>query len=159
MLNIENNIIESKNFKVATIIQPHIDRLDGGHIVVISKIKKYIYLTDLPLDIATELLYVSMLAGKAMKTALNSNGIDVELINYQINGNWSANSKNHDPIHMHIYGRAKSAINQKFGEALFLPNPDTGFYDSFSGLIKDDISKIKIMMLREIKTVENNEFL
>lgn len=143
MVNLDNIIFETENFIIATIRNPHIDRMDGGHIIIISKNTKYKTLSDMPLDIAMELMTLTIAGGNAMKEALNKHGIDVGLINYQVNGNWSVVNEERDPVHMHLYGRAKSAVHQKYGEALYLPNPNTGFYDGFLGLTKEDISTIK----------------
>lgn len=145
-MKIRNKIWESNNFLVVTIECPHIDRSDGGHIVIVCKIDKYKELEELPLQIAYELICLAQKVGKAMKKVLNNNGIDVEIINYQINGNWSVNQINRNPLHLHLYGRAKSSVYQKFGEALHLPCQETGFYTGFRSLTKDDIDKIRGIM-------------
>lgn len=146
MIQIDNVIMETNNFTIATICNPHIDRMDGGHIVIICKNVNYKNLTDMPIDIAEDLMRLTILCGNIMKEVLNSQGIDVELINYQVNGNWSVDNKERDPVHMHLYGRAKSAVHQKYGEALFFPNPNTGFYDDFLGLTKEDILIMQSLM-------------
>lgn len=140
---IKDIIFEDDSFVVATLIRPHIDRKDGGHIIVYLKSNNWINFSDLPQDIATGLVLLAMRVGKAMLQSLNENGIDVGTINYQINGNWSVRCDSRDPIHLHIYGRAKSSVNQKYGESLFLPLPSTGFYDGFSPLSDADIESIK----------------
>lgn len=150
MVNLDNIIFETENFTIATICNPHIDRMDGGHIIIISKNNKYKTLSDMPIDIAMELMTLTIAGGNAMKEALNKQGIDVALINYQVNGNWSVGNEERDPVHMHLYGRAKSAVHQKYGEALYLPNPNTGFYDGFLGLTKEDISIIRTLMSLKI---------
>lgn len=149
-IRINNIICETSNFSVVTIDKPHIDRMDGGQIIIISKISEYKIITDLPIDSATELIKLVMLVGEAMKKALNNNGVDIELINYQINGNWSANKVERDPMHVHLYGRSKSAIHQKFGEALNLPLPNTGFYEGFLGLSHQDIEDIRQVIKEKI---------
>ena len=53
--------------------------------------------------------------------------------------------KKNSPIylHIHIYGRAKSAKIQKYGDALNLPHRETGFYEGFEPLNEEDIKEIK----------------
>ena len=54
-------------------------------------------------------MYLTMLIGEAMIIGLNNRGIDIGRINYQDNGNWGV-FKPEDPfLHVHLYGRAKSA--------------------------------------------------
>lgn len=147
MVLVEHTILETDNFIIVTVKNPHIDRQDGGHIVIMCKEQECKNFTDLPEGAAMELTRLAMQCGLAMKEVLNRHGIDVELINYQMNGNWSVNMKERDPVHMHLYGRARSSRYQKFGEALYLPNPDTGFYKDFTGLTKEDIECIRVEML------------
>jgi hypothetical protein len=47
---------------------------------------------------------------------------------------------------MHIFGRAKNAKIQKYGEAVRLPLRETGFYDNFEALDNEDIEAIKAEM-------------
>lgn len=44
---------------------------------------------------------------------------------------------------MHIFGRAKAATQQKYGEAVQLPRKDTGFYEGFKPLDEEDMISIK----------------
>ena len=129
-------IYSSKYFNVVTLNKPHIARMDGGHLVIFPK-REVEDRTQLTREESQELMKLSITFGKAMKHALNQNGVDVARINYQENGNW------HPRMHLHLYGRAKSAKIQKFGEALCFPKPETGFYDKNKPLIDDDINKIK----------------
>ena len=129
-------IYSSKYFKVVTPNRPHITRADGGHVVIVPKraVEDRTYLTP---EEAKELVQLSIVFGKAMKTALNKRGIDVARINYQENGNWIPE------MHLHLYGRAKSAKLQKFGDALRFPKLETGFYDNNEPLNEADINEIK----------------
>ncbi len=145
-MKIKDKIWESNNFLVVTIECPHIDRNDGGHIVLVCKFDEYKELEELPLQIAYEMIDLAQKVGKVMKKILNNNGIDVEIINYQINGNWSVNQVKRNPLHLHLYGRAKSSVYQKFGEALHLPGQETGFYNEFMSLTKYDIDMIREML-------------
>ena len=46
-------------------------------------------------------------------------------------------------LHIHLYGRAKSAKVNKWGDACHFPQRETGFYDSFEPLNDGDIEEIK----------------
>ena len=130
-------LIYSTNFfDVVTPNKPHITRTDGGHLVIVPK-RAVKNRTELTAKEACELMKTSMVFGKAMKMALNKNGVDIERINYQENGNWVPE------MHLHLYGRARSAKIQKFGEALNFPKLETGFYNNNEPLTNDDINEIK----------------
>lgn len=44
--------------------------------------------------------------------------------------------------HIRIFGRAKTATKQKYGEAVQLPKKHTGFYEGFKPLDEEDIKAI-----------------
>jgi hypothetical protein len=58
-------------------------------------------------------------------------------------GNWSVFKPEGPTLHMQIYGRAKTATIQKYGDAVSLPHRETGFYDNFQPLDEEDIAEIK----------------
>ncbi|OGM28187.1 hypothetical protein A2801_04105 [Candidatus Woesebacteria bacterium RIFCSPHIGHO2_01_FULL_41_10] len=137
MTNIDSkHIYSGKYFNVLTLDRPHITRADGGHLVIVPK-REIEDRTELTQEEAQELMKLSIAFGKAMKIALNKRGIDIERINYQENGNWVPK------MHLHLYGRARLAKTQKFGEALHFPKPETGFYDNNVPLDEKDINEIK----------------
>jgi len=144
-------IYESQNFKVISPAQPHIDREDGGHIKIVPKVRVSDR-TKLSPDQACELILLTMLVGEAMMTGLNRRGIDVGRINYQENGNWGVFRSSGPYLHIHLYGRARSAKIQKYGDALHLPHRETGFYDGFRPLDEGDIREIKDEISRLLKT-------
>ena len=135
-------IYESENYIVEAADRPHVDRLDGGHIRILPKVRVQDR-TLLSPDLAKELMKLTMIVGKAMESALNRRGIDIGRINYQDNGNWGVFKPEGPYLHLHLYGRARSAKIQKFGDGLFLPDRDTGFYDAFQPLNDDDIVEIQ----------------
>jgi diadenosine tetraphosphate (Ap4A) HIT family hydrolase len=135
-------IYQTKNFIVESAETPHITRTDGGHIRIFPK-EKVVNRTELTPKLATELMRLTMIVGKAMSAAMNRRGVDIGRINYQDNGNWSVFSPEGPFLHVHLYGRAKSAKIQKYGEACHFPNRDTGFYDNFEPLNREDILEIK----------------
>lgn len=145
-------IFETDNFLVETLERPHIIRTDGGHIFISPKMTLSDR-TQLSPDLAVEMMRLTMVVGEAMVTALNRRGIDIGRINYQDNGNWDVFKPGGPSLHVHLYGRAKSAVTQKYGEALTFPLPDTGFYDSCEPLSDEDIVEIK----KEIEIISRQE--
>jgi diadenosine tetraphosphate (Ap4A) HIT family hydrolase len=129
-------IYQTENFIIKAHEQPHVDREDGGHVVIMPKVQLQDR-TELSPKWAIELMKLSMIAGEAMKAVLNRNGIDVERINYQENGNWKPE------LHWHLYGRAQSAKVQKFGDSLYFPRRETGFYDHCEPLTLEDCAAIR----------------
>jgi diadenosine tetraphosphate (Ap4A) HIT family hydrolase len=129
-------ILETNNFIVETDSQPHVTRIDGGHIRIVPK-HKVIDRTELTPAQAIEMARLTMLVGHAMTIGLKNRGIDIGRINYQDNGNWGAH------LHIHIYGRARGAKIQPFGHALNFPFRETGFYDNNEPLNEGDLEEIK----------------
>lgn len=117
-------IFETANFSVAPHEKPHVDRDDGGHVVITPKVMVNDR-TELSPELAKEMMVFSIIAGKAMKRVMNEHGVDLDRINYQENGNWVHH------LHWHLYGRAISAKVQKHGDALNFPHRETGYYDTF----------------------------
>lgn len=145
-------IFETRNFIVEAADRPHVDRLDGGHIRILPKVRVRDRTKLLP-ELAKELMKLTMIVGEAMEVALNKRGIDIARINYQDNGNWGVKKPKGPYLHVHLYGRAKSARTQKFGDGLYLPHRDTGFYDTFQSLDAGDIDEIRT----EIERVSSYE--
>lgn len=135
-------IHETPHFRVLAQDKPHVDRADGGHIIILPKVRVKDRTCLSPL-MAKELMKLTMIVGEAMATALNRRGIDIGRINYQDNGNWGVFKPEGPYLHIHLYGRAKSAKIQKYGEALHLPQRHTGFYDLFEPLNDGDIAEIR----------------
>lgn len=154
MLDIENIIVKTKNFVICTINKPHIDRKEGGHIVIASRVNQYASIEDMPQYILHEFIDISSICGKYMKNMFAEEKIEVDIINYQINGNWSALNEVRDSVHMHLYGRAKQAIIQPYGSAVFLPDFVTGFYDKNVGLNMDEIMYLREKLLSD-KTIQS----
>ena len=133
-------IYETEHFNVLLPERPHIPREDGGHIYITSK-EHYTDRTEFPEEIACEMVLLSQKVGRAFIKAMADGGVTVSRINYQENGNWAfRNGGSYAPyFHLHIYGRTVDSKTQVWGEALYLPDPDTGFYDHFTGLTEADV--------------------
>ena len=137
-------IYDSGNFTVSTMQEnPHIDRKDGGHLMVASK-EHFTDRTEFPPALATEAMRLSIIAGKALKRAMRERGINVQRINYQENGNWAfRNGGSYAPyFHIHLYCRTPESKEQTWGQALRFPDPDTGYYDHLEPLNEEDIQLI-----------------
>lgn len=95
-------IFESKYFTIESKDKPHIDRLDGGHIVINPKTHRD-SITDLTKEESLELVSLIIATGKAMKNGLAKSGIELWNINYQSNANFNKT------FHFHLYGRSINA--------------------------------------------------
>lgn len=152
-------IFESENFMVTSVEKPHVTREDGGHLKVTPKVR-YTDRLELSPALAVEMAWITMLAGEAMTNGLRKRGIDIGIINYQDNKNWSVFNPEGPYLHIHLYGRAKSAKVQKYGDACNFPHRETGFYDDFKPLNDDDIKAIQeeIETLLKVKKYQNENW-
>jgi diadenosine tetraphosphate (Ap4A) HIT family hydrolase len=144
-------IFESDNFSLNAVEYPHITRTDGGHIKITPKIR-YADRLDLTPELAVEMAWLTMLAGEAMTKGLRKQGIDIGLINYQDNKNWSVFKPEGPYLHIHLYGRAKDAKINEYGDACQFPHRETGFYDNFEPLNDDDIKAVQNEIKQLLKT-------
>jgi len=110
------------------------------------------------LEQSVEYALLSEVVGKALEKAMTERGVEIGNVNWQEMGNWSVFKPEGILLHMHVFGRAKSAQVQKYGEAVKLPFRDTGFYDSFNKLSQEDILIIK-QNLRELLGMEKYQSL
>ncbi|MBI2429868.1 MAG: hypothetical protein HYV29_13945 [Ignavibacteriales bacterium] len=145
-------IYQTENFVVESVDKPLVTRNDGGHISISPKVR-VTDRTQLSPRLAIEMMRLTMLIGEAMANGMNNRGVDIGRINYQDNGNWGVFLPEGPHMHVHLYGRAKGATIQKYGEACSFPFRETGFYDSFEPLNDDDIreiqSQIEILLKKE----------
>ncbi len=143
-------IYQTENFIVEAVDKPHITRTDGGHIRISPKVRT-LDRTKLSPKLAIEYMRLTMVVGEAMATVMNRRGVDIGRINYQDNGNWSVFQPEGSYFHLHLYGRAKSARIQKWGEMVFLPKREEsiGFFDSLEPFNEEDIIEIR----REIEEI------
>jgi len=137
-------IFESKSFLVEAPPHPLIDRDDGGHITITPG-KRVGTIQELDPDHAIELMRLMIVVGEAMTIGMNKNGVDIGRINYQDNGNWSVFKPEGPYQHVHLYGRARSAKIQKYGQACYFPHRDEHpeFYASLKPLTENDVEEIR----------------
>jgi hypothetical protein len=139
----------STNFVVESAESPLVDRDDGGHITITPLIRRTDIQQLAPHE-AVELMRLMIVTGEALTSILTQNGVPIGRINYQENGNWGVFSKDGPYQHMHIYGRARTATYQPFGEACYFPSrtehPD--YYQSFKPLLLTDVAQIREEIVR-----------
>lgn len=151
-------ICKTKTFTVEVPEKPFVSREDGGHLRIMSNIKVKDR-TELTSEQTVEYALLSEVIGKALELAMFKCGIEIGNINWQEMGNWSVFKPEGITLHMHIFGRAKNATVQKYGEAVQLPFRETGFYDEFKSLKDDEIEAIKVeikdlLILEKYKNLE-----
>ena len=135
-------ILKLPNFEIQAAAQPFIDRNEGGHIYIFPTVPVRDR-TQLSPALAIEYMRLSMIVGEALQTAMARRGVDIGIVNYQDMGNWGVFKPEGPTLHMQIYGRAKTATIQKYGDAVQLPHCETGYYDTFKPLDEKDIQEIK----------------
>lgn len=124
-------IYETKHFFLESAEKPEIDREDWWHVKINPK-EPIEDRTHLSPKQAIELMRLTVIAGKAMKTGLWERGIDIKRINYQDNGN------RRPELHIHLYGRSVDAKIQKFGDPII-----PGHREEYQALNEDDIVAIR----------------
>ena len=137
-------IFESENFVVEAADKPHVDREDGGHIKISPK-TRVVDRQDLSPKQAIELMRLTLVVGDAMARVMNDHGVDIGRINYQDNGNWGVLKPSGPHLHVHLYGRAKSAKTHRYGQACYFPHKDEEpeYYADFKPLNEEDIRDIR----------------
>lgn len=141
-------ICATDDFLVKTPAVPHVPREDGGHIFVEARDKSIEDRTMLTPSQIVECSWLTTLAGQALEELMESIGIPLYRINYQDNGNWSFVRKEKPLFHVHIYGRAQAEEHQRYGQALHLPYPTTGFYEGFEPLNESDAGFLRERMVQ-----------
>ena len=138
-------ILETNNYCVFIPSIPHVDRADGGHICISIKHDNIFTLQELSMDQLFELSVLTTAVGEAMLTVGKKQGIDIELINYQINGNWAYKQIGGANLHLHLYGRAVSSKKQTFGQCLYFPDKKTDptFYSNNMPFFDNEIELIR----------------
>ncbi len=137
-------VYESENFFVEAVEKPHVDRSDGGHIKIYPKVR-ILDRQQLSPKHAIELMRLTIVVGQAMTKIMNEHGVDIGRLNYQDNGNWTVFKPEGSYLHVHLYGRAKSAKIHKYGQACVFPHIEEKpeYYENFKPLKKEDVKDIK----------------
>lgn len=138
-------VFETKNFFAEAAPHPFVSREEGGHIRVLPKVTVEDR-TKLSVELATELMIFTMIIGEALVKGMSKRGVEIGRVNYQDMGNWGPT------LHIHIFGRAVTAVKQRYGEAVYLPKKETGFYEGFKPLNSDDVEEIKKNIDKLIKS-------
>jgi diadenosine tetraphosphate (Ap4A) HIT family hydrolase len=143
-------IWETNHFVVFAEGNPLVDRDEGGHVVISPK-KRISMRQDLSPTQAIEFIRLTMVVGEAMTSVMKRHGVDIGRINYQDNSNWSVFKPEGPYFHLHLYGRAKNATVQRFGESLYFPHRDRhpALYTHLKPLTLDDV----MAMRREIEII------
>lgn len=136
-------IYETKKFIIESMEKPFISREEGGHLRIKIKDESIVERTMLAPAQAFELMMLTMIAGKALETAMTKRGVPIIKINYQDMGNWAYKTGTKNYEHVHILGRVLGAKHQPFPESVYLPDRSTGFYDNFEPFNADDVTEIK----------------
>lgn len=136
-------IYETENFRVLVPFKPHVTRADGGHIFIREKNKHTVNRYEMLPEEIVELSRLITIVGEAYEKAMNSRGVAVKRINYQDNGNWAYLRGEIPFMHVHIYGRCENSEKQKWGEALYFPNPFTDYYRDIEPINNEDIKEIR----------------
>ena len=105
------SIYETDHFILEAHSRPEIDRLEGGHMKISPK-QVFEDRSELTPEQSIELMRLTIVAGLALKHVMREAGVEIGRINYQDNGNWNPT------LHIHIYGRAKGAVMQKYGDPI-----------------------------------------
>ena len=153
-------IFETEAFSVESREKPHLDREDGGHVTIFPK-EKVCDRYDLDPERAIKLMRLTMVVGQAMTTVMNRNGVDIGRINYQDNGNWSVFRPEGAWLHIHLYGRAKSAKRQPYGQACVFPHiaEHPEFYADLKPLNDEDVRGMRFeieRLLQEERYLDEN---
>jgi diadenosine tetraphosphate (Ap4A) HIT family hydrolase len=141
-------IFETPNFTLEIHPKPFVSREEGGHIKVIAKNPEIHDRTSLTPNLALEFMWLSSISGEALMNIMNKQGIPVVKVNYEELGNWAYKDGKEPIFHLHIFGRSKDAKIQVFPEAVQLPARETGFYDNFKPLTKEDMTLVHDEILR-----------
>ena len=143
MSNLNDLVFESKHFRVERHPQPFISREEGGHLRIFPKRAEVATINELKPEEAVELIYVEMVVREALMLAMTEQGVDMIWVNIEDLGNWAFKRLEKPRLHIHVFGRARSATKQLWPEAPYLPDRSSGFYDDFIPLNIDDMNCIR----------------
>ncbi len=122
-------VLRSKFFTLFFPKDPMVYREDGGHLIVVPN-RHVIDLRFFSKDESLEYMAFLRTASEIMYDCVPTFSIPVGRVNYHDNGNLEADKKAGAHQHMHIYGRSRNAILQKWKSHLRFPdwNPNDSYY-------------------------------
>lgn len=141
MNDVEPTIWETDDFEIRLPKRPHIDRNDGGHLVVYPK-RNVSFRSELSVRETQSLAVLLQALEEAYILGMRNRGLEIIWLNIQDNGNWAFLNNEERHFHIHLYGRCRTETNQTPGQALYLPAPDSTIYDQNLPLNKRDIEAI-----------------
>lgn len=115
-------IYDTRNFEVVAADRPLVCRSDGGHALILPKMKGIKQLYDLEQSQRHELIDLVSYTGKAMEEVLIRSGIPIVNSNPQKNGNWSVDESDGPRFSVHVFGRSRDSKKQPYNQALYLPD-------------------------------------
>lgn len=140
-------IFETEHFIVHTYTAPqvpHNARRDGGHIIISPRVSVATR-QELSPQAQVEFAWLASIVGEAFLSAMNKRGVDIARINYQDNGNYKPS------LHLHLYGRARSATKQPFGSPFVVYREDSDKWKDNEPLSEGDIQEISAEIIRLAK--------
>lgn len=136
--------------------RPHVDRDDGGHLVVYPK-RDVSFRSELPVQEAQALAVLLQALEEAYISAMRARGLDMVWLNIQDNGNWSLLADKPRHFHVHLYGRCRTEHGQTPGQALVFPDPHSTVYDENKQLDEGDLAAILDRLESNIQKIASRE--
>jgi hypothetical protein len=149
-------IWSDENFEIRLPNRPHVDRDDGGHLVVYPK-RDVSFRSELPVQEAQALAVLLQALEEAYLFAMRARGLDMVWLNIQDNGNWSLLTDKPRHFHVHLYGRCRTEHGQTPGQALVFPDPHSAIYDEKKQLDEGDIAAIIDRLEANIQKLASQE--
>ena len=142
----------NKHFEIRLPNRPHVDREDGGHLVVYPK-RDVSFRSELPVQETQALAVLLQALEEAYISAMRARGLDMVWLNIQDNGNWSLLFDRPRHFHVHLYGRCRTEHGQTSGQALVFPGPESSIYDENQPLNQGDLEAIVTRLESNLKTL------
>lgn len=152
MSDVEPVVWSDEHFEIRLPNRPHVDRDDGGHLVVYPR-RDVGFRSELPVQEAQALAVLLQALEEAYISAMRDRGLDMVWLNIQDNGNRSLLSDKPRHFHVHLYGRCRTERGQTPGQALAFPDPHSHVYDENRPLNEGDLEAIVTRLERNIRTL------
>lgn len=136
-------IYSTHSFTVERSPHPFVSREEGGHLRIFPKREGITCINDLTPPEAVELIWLEAIVRQAVLTGMKKQGVLMIWVNIEDLGNWAFKRNETPQLHIHVFGRASTAVKQLWPEAPSLPDRSSGFYDSFEHITTADMIAIK----------------